>query len=782
MAKKQKLTASDLVSYIDREISSANNYNSKIQNDRNKALNYYYKNPFGNEKKGRSTFISSEVQETISWALPQIMKIFSGNDIVKFDSSRAEYKDSAAMATAYATNVLNKQNPGFLILHNFFHDALLQKNGFLKVFYDKEDSYETEEYEGLNNSELAILLQDPNVEPIEHDEIAIVDPITGQTIDAKHDLKIKRKMASNGGNIRIENVPVEEVIVSKLARSLDLDEAPFIAHRVKRSISWLRSQGYKIPDDINDGTELSTDYALEKMTREMEDGNYYSSQTEVNPVDPSMRLVWVTEAYFKTDFNNDGIAEMRKITKVGSTVLENEEVYCQPFISTSPFPQPHKFNGQSLADLVIDLQLLKSMVMRAMLDSFAFNINPSKAVNIDKIVDVNDLLDTNPGNFIRMRGDISGSITTLPSSGVGGEAFNLLQYIDDISESRSGVSKQTQGIDKNAFNKTATGTQILLNASQEKLSLIVRILAETGLAPLYKKIITLASKYSDGPEIVELNSQYQTVYPMQWRHLKNISVNVGTGALDQDKEAANLQAIMQIQQQLSATQSPELMSMLDPMKIYNAISSSVKAMGYQNAGEFFNMPGGQEYMVMNQYIQQKMQAMQQPPMDPNASLAEAQKLKDQQDLLIKTAQFELDKLKADREFELKKYDTQLKYEMEFLKLTKMVDEEAVQNQLNEINTLNPSNELLSESEINTITRVLDNNGNNMGQASLYAQMLAKRDAERRASEELRKMQNDNFANVLNQLNNLHMTLSAPKEVVRDSEGKIVGLKPANTGV
>lgn len=776
MAKKIKVE--DIVSYIDNEISAAHSFNTKVVADRQKALKSYNMEPYGNEKRGRSTYVASDVQETISWALPQIMKVFSKRDFCKFDATKPDQKNSAELATLYATDVLFKQNPGFLILHNFFHDALLQKNGFLKVAYDKSDSYELEEYENLTDTELAMLLQDETVEPIEHAEQDVFDPL-GNLVYKKHDLKIKRRIKSVGGNIKIENVPVEEVVVSKNTRSLNLDDSPFISHRVKRSISWLREQGYKIKDDINDGTEISTDYSLEKMEREAQDGSYYTQQ-QSNPVDPSMRLVWVSESYLKVDFNGDGIAELRKITKVGSTVLDNEEVYTQPFISTSPLPQPHKFNGQSLADLVGQLQLLKTMTTRAMLDSFAFNINPSKAVDITKVVDVNDLLDTNPGNFIRMRGDVGPGIIPLPSTGVGSEALQLLSYIDNIVESRTGISKQTQGIDANEFNQTATAAQIQMNASQEKLAMIVRIFAETGMAPLYKKIIQLASNFSDGPELVELNSQFVEVNPMNWKHMKSISITVGTGALDKQAELSNLNSLLSIQQQLLASQKPELISLIDPMKVYNSVDSVVKSMGYNNSSEFFNRPGGQEYSMVMQYIQQQMAAQQPPPpVDPNASIAEAEKIKSAQELMIKTANFELDKLKADREFELKKYETQLKYETELLKLKQINDTSAIEAQLAEINSLNPSNELLSQSEINTITQVITNQGGDPTNIGLYASILQERDAKKAAAEEERNMQKNMNHELLLTLKSLSDTVNTPKQIIRDKDGRIVGVVPTN---
>ena len=793
MAKNKKLTPEDLISFIDTESSNAYTYNTVVSNDRVKALNYYNKRPFGNEKRGRSTYVSSEVQETIGWAIPQIMKIFSGSDIIKFDARTPESKVSAEHATEYARDVLYKQNDGFLILHNFFHDAMLQKNGFVKIYYDNSDNYEREEYKELSDIELTQIVNDPAVEVLTHDQTQIIDPMSGMPIAVQHDITIKRRLYSTGGKIKIENVPVEEVIVSKNTRSLDLDDCPFVAHRVKRTISWLREQGYTVSDDINDGTENTTDYSLEKQTRDFQDGNYYGFTESQAPVDPSMRLVWVTEAYFKVDYNNDGIAELRKITKVGSTILDNEEVHIQPFVSTSPFPQPHKFNGVALADLVTDLQLLKSMLMRAMLDSFAFNINPSKAVDISKVVDVNDLLDTNPGNFIRMRGDVGNAIYPIPSSGIGAETFNLLKYVDDVAESRSGVSKMTQGIDKNVFNKTATGTQAIMNASQEKLSLMARIFAETGLAPIYKKIIQLASKYSDQPELIQISNQYTMVNPLEWKHLKTININVGTGSLDTAQQSANYNTLLMLQEKLGASQMPELMGIVDPEKIFNLITDTAKSLGVNSPESYFNKPGSQEYMMMYQMIQQKMTP---PPPQPDPSLAfvEVEKQKQKQDMLIKTAEFELDKLKADREFELKKYEMQLKYELELAKLAQneLAD---INAKIDEIAKLNPSADLLPPTELTALTAVLDNAGINSGQVPLYEQILAQKQQREADLEQQRQTSASNRdyirqvkeaqdaqaevekKTMMDNIIKMASYANSPKTIIRDENGNIIGVKP-----
>lgn len=775
MAKKLK--PKDLINYIDNEVNLSSTYNNKINSDRAQAIRLYNREPFGNEKRGRSNYVSAEVLETISWALPQIMRVLSTRDIISFDATTSISQSEANMARAYADNVIYKQNNGFLLLHNFFHDALLQKNSFLKVYVDTNVKYEREEYEDLNDFELAALINDPAVEPLEHNQIEVIDPNT-QQVARSHSIVVKRRLSSQNGQIKIETVPVEEVIVSRLAKTIDLDQAPFVAHKVKRTISWLRQQGFKIDDDINDGTETD-EYSLERESRERQDGSWYEDKLEETPVDPSMRLVWVVEAYFHVDYNGDGIAELRKVTKVGQTILENVEVYAQPFISTSPFPQPHKFNGLSLADIVKDLQLLKSMIMRSMLDSFAFNINPTKAVDVSKIIDVNDLLDTNPGNYLRFRGDVSQAVTILPSSGVGSEAFNLLNYIDDQSESRSGVSKMTQGIDKNVFNKTATGTQAIMSASQEKLALIIRIFAETGLGPLYQKVIKLASKFFDEPQMIAIEQQFVNVNPRNWKNLTSITINAGTGSLDKQQLIENMNGLLQMQEKIAASGRPEIVSMLDPMKIYNAIQEVTNAMGVKSVSNFFNNPMSQEYQMTLQQLVAQQQMNQ--PQDAQMEFVKVEQQKVQQQMMLDTADFELEKLKADREFELKKYDMQLKYELEMAKLNNKENLLVLDAQLKKLNELNPGQNLLPQANIEQLqmfgTDLLDDQGNPIASGpSLYEQMVSRKQMEDQIRQQEQMAQQQQTQAMMSILQSLNDSLRASKRVVRDEQGRVIGLE------
>jgi len=759
MAYKKRLKKEDLVRIINTEISYSQTYNTKIARERAKAFKYFNKEPFGNEKKGRAAYVSSEVQETISWIMPQIMKVFHSEDVVQFDPTGPGTEIDAELATAYCTYVLYKKNPGFLIIHDFVFDALLQKNGILKIYYDNTIEYSREEFKGLNDLELTQLLQDEDVEPVEHDsQESEPNPLTGET-QQTHDITIKRKKAHQG-KIKIINVPPEEIVVSSRTRSLDLDDSPFVAHRVQKTISWLREQGYKIEDDIEDGTDASTAFSQERIARDTRDGTfYYDNHTQLMPTDPSQREVWVVEAYFKCDYNGDGIAEYRKVTKVGNKILDNEEVYTQPFVSTSPFPQPHKWNGRSMADEVMDLQLLKSMLMRANLDSMTFNINPAKAIDMNKVVDPNDLLDTNPGNYIKMRGDINNAFFPLPSTGVGAESFKLLEYIDNIAESRSGVSRMTQGIDGNVFNKTATGTQAIMSASQEKIALIIRIIAETGIGPMYKKIIGLATNYADGPELIRINSEFAEVDPKQWTNLDTITICVGTGALDKQQDLVNINQLLALQEKIGGL-PPQISSMVDPNKVYNSVSRLIKGMGYKNPAEFFNNPKGQLY-------QQGLQAASQqtPPPDPNMIMAQSQMALAQ----VKGQQVQADTQKTQQEMFLKQQDLDLRKAVEVEKATYNKQKLQLENEI-EVAKINQSafNDLIGniEGQLGAVGEgVFQAPENLQGQLGILKKVLG-------PQEEVKQQ----LVGLTEQMNKLSDHLTKPKVVVRDDNGRIVGTK------
>ena len=353
---------------LDSEIENALGFiETETTDARRKALEYYNREPYGNEVEGRSSIVTGEVAEVVDGALPQLLRIFTSSDeMVRFEPKQAGDEQKAKQATEYINWVINRDNQGTILFHNWFKDALLQKNGIIKVYWDEQVDVTKEKYQGLNEEELTVILADQEVEVVSQDmeEVApaSIDQMTGMPIPPVYSYSVKLKRTKKNGKVIVENVPPEEFLISKKARTIA--DAPFVAHRKLVTRSELIAMGFdkKTVETLPTYSDLT--FSEERVARydrgEMPD--------EQSSLDMSMQDVEVMECYIKTDYDGDGIAELRKITYAGSEILDNEEVDFVPFCSICPIPMPHKFFGQSLADRATDLQLIKSTVTRQILE------------------------------------------------------------------------------------------------------------------------------------------------------------------------------------------------------------------------------------------------------------------------------------------------------------------------------------------------------------------------------------------------------------------------------
>ena len=246
MAKSRKMTERELAAHLEGEITSSLGYlDGKLTTQRSDALDRYYGKKYGNEQEGRSQIVTRDVADVIEWIMPSLMKIFtSGDKVVQFEPQGPEDVDMAKQSTDYVNYVIMRQNPGFSIIYQWFKDALLQKNGIVKHYWDDTSETLREEYKNLTEEEFTALLSDDNVEVKQHTEIGgeetaeDVIALTPQNI--LHDVVVSRTY--DDGQVRIEPVPPEEFLINKYAKTIE--DARFVGHRVKRTKSELLEQGY----------------------------------------------------------------------------------------------------------------------------------------------------------------------------------------------------------------------------------------------------------------------------------------------------------------------------------------------------------------------------------------------------------------------------------------------------------------------------------------------------------------------------------------------------------
>lgn len=593
-----------LKAVLEDEIDNAIGYlDSETTEARAKALNYYLRNPYGNETEGRSQIVTGEVAEAIDGALPQLIRVFTqSDDIVRFEPKSPGDEDGAKQATEYCNWVFYAQNPGFSILHNWFKDALMQKTGVVKAYWDSKVDVKKERYESLTDDELVLLLSDGSLEVMEQDTEEVqteqMDEQGNPILLRYHSVTVAKK--TTRGGVKIENIPPEEFLISK--KAINIAESPFVAHRKLLPRSDLVAMGFD-PDIVANlpaFDELS--YTGERLARYSQGEQPHQDES----MDQSMQEVEVYECYIRTDMDGDGIAEMRQVFYAGSDILSNEEVEYVPFHALCPIPIPHKFFGESLADRAMDLQLIKSTVVRQMLDNLYLS-NNSRVGAVEGRVNLDDLLSVTPGGVVRMKDPAAVVPLAVPS--VIAQAFPMLEYLDNQQSKRTGVSDAQQGLDPNILqNVTAAAIAASTQAAGGKMELIARIFAETGVKSLFLGILHLVGKYQDKPTIIRLRGKYVPIDPRAWSNQYDLEINVGLGTGNKQEQMAMLQMVLAKQEAILQQYGPAN-PLVSVGQYRQTLGRFIEAAGFVDSQEFFK--------EVPPEVDQALQQPQQPQPDPS---------------------------------------------------------------------------------------------------------------------------------------------------------------------
>jgi len=669
-----KITEFELRNIIGQEINNSMGYmGGNLSAQRKKSLEYYMGEPLGTEIDGRSQVVSTDVADTVETILPNLLKIFTASDqVIKCEPVKSEDVAQAEQVTNYVNYIFNKDNPGFSILYTWFKDALIEKNGIVKVYWDDSKKVEQETYENLNDQEYSLLLNNDDVEVVEEesfeDETAKLQlqqlqklaeaqgqELPDQPIPMIHNVIIKR--TSSYGKVKIENIPPEEFLIQRSAKSIE--DASFVAHRVLKTRSDLIQMGFDrdIVDDLP--TQNNITFNDERLTR--------FSDIDESPLndapDESTQDIEIYECYVKCDMDGDGVAELRKVIVAGSeasTILSNMPCDFIPFCSLTPIPMPHRFYGRSVSELVEDVQLVKSTVMRQLLDNMYLTNNNRVAI-MDGMVNLDDLLTSRPGGVVRTKQPPNQVMMPMQSQTISQQAFPLLEYLDTVRETRTGVTRYSQGLDAQSLNKTATGVNTLMSQSQMRMELVARVFAETGIKDLFKRIFELTCKYQDKERIVELNNQFVPIKPTEWKNRYNVTITVGLGAGSKDQQIVILNNILERQLQAFQLQGGQEFPMVSLKNIYNSLTKIVENAGLKNVENYFVNPDQGKQMV---------QPKPEPKPTPIEKI-EFTRIASEEKRKLAELELEMKKLKSNNAANVLDFETKIK-EME-LKYTTQID-------------------------------------------------------------------------------------------------------------
>ena len=665
----------DAIDYVDSEIGPI----------RAEATRRYFGKPYGDEEEGRSQVVSMDVRDTVAALMPSLLRVFfSSERPVEFAPHGPEDVQGAEQATDYINSVVfNQDNAGFTQIHAAFKDALTRKSGIVKYWWDKSVQVKTSTHTGLDEQSVLALMSDPDIEmsvtnqypnpaaeqiqQAQDQMLQMQMPVQPMQAPMLSDVTVTRRITR--GVARFEALPPEEFIISRRSRSIG--DAPLCGHRSMVTGSDLIALGY--PEELLDEVGGSDDDQFltndETFAR-----NPQSTYLSADGQDAAMRRYLYVEAYVLVDYDQDGIAELRKVCTLGPgfKVVGNEPVDERPFAMFCPDPEPHTVFGMCPADVVQDIARIKTRILRNMLDSLGQSIHPRMVV-VEGQVSMADAMNNEVGGIIRA--SAPGMVQPLSTPFVGQQAFPMLEYLDELKESRTGISKASAGLDADALQSTtATAVAATVSAAQAQIETIARVFAETGMKDLMRGLLKLIVENQDKPRMVRLRNQWVPIDPRSWNSAMDVVCNVALGRGTDNDRMQFLSAVAQKQESIFATMGPQ--NQLVGMQQYRAtLAKMVELAGFKDASQFFTDPS-----------QVPPATPPAPPPDPAQILAEVEAQKITAQIATDAAKLELEREKAkshdDRERDkleadiaLRARDIELKYQstVDTAQITALID-------------------------------------------------------------------------------------------------------------
>lgn len=666
-----------LLSYLQSEEMRA--LDASLNEDRKIALDFYHGRPFGDEMDGRSQLVTRDVAEVVDAMTVAIMRTVVSDKVVEFEARESEdidapegedpaqmqmyrqavqkagreAQDRAQDATALVAWQFMRAQSGYRIAHDCLKAGLLEKTGVFKTW--AEPTYEMVEGEALGSeidADEAIVA----AEPIPDAYVMGPDGLLDQMYTVRRRVQGKTRY-------RDEAVPNEEFRFSPEAR--ELDDAAYIQHRTRCTLSALmkdhgitEAEAEVLWDDSNDTQSLS-DARDEGRERKDSETSYGKG---IN------RQVWRKEEYTRWDMG-DGTDTLICVHRVGNTVLSIQEVDEQPFVIWCPFPMHHRIVGQSLADKTMDIQRVRSVLLRQAMDALYFANAPRPYIDMAQCDEntIDDVLSIVPGSPIRGRGPNSVQFMTQPFAAP--HAFTALEFMTGEREARTGVTRHNQGLAADTLNSTATGYKIQVEQGAQWEEYVARNYAE-ALAELFEKKLRLMKRYG-AVEPIRTGGEFKRIDASSFEDEMDMTIRVGLGTGRKD---ARLQARMFVlEQQKEALMAGS--SLVDEDKIYNSMAGIISDSALGDPNMYVNDPaqssGGDEgekkdpatieaegkvqlEQQRQQFEQQKAAAQMELDADKSAAIVEAQREKSglEAELARNKAEFEADLAERKFQFEM----------------------------------------------------------------------------------------------------------------------------------
>ena len=639
----EKLEDDDILVMVDTNIrQSIGYYDSDLARERKKVADYYNATLPRPAHDGNSRYVSQDVYDSVESMKAALLETFSsGNKIVKFAPQGPEDVQLASVCSAYTDYVLFRQNDGYGLFRSVIHDGLIARVGTAKVFWQEMFEEDLKEFTGLSQDELDMVLSDEDVDLVESDtdEQGLLSGVISTKVDTS--------------KCCVESIPPEELLIE--SQAVSLDSVNFVAHRTRKTLSELREMGFSEEKldkigDAHEDVELETDPEI--LARHDHIGadrghNSHGYQDQV-------RNIMVYEAYIYLDIEATGVAKLHRVLKAGNVLLDVEQVNRIPFVCFSPLPIPHAFYGSNFAEKLVATQNARTVLTRSILDHAMITNNPRYMVVKGGLTNPRELIDNRVGGLVNVsRPD---AISPMPQASLNPFVFQTLQLLDEDKEDNTGVSRLSQGLNKDALSKQNSAAMVeqLATMSQQRQKIIARNFANQFVKPLFHMIYQICVENENQQKIIDLSGEFVMVDPSVWESKRDVMVQLHLGYGEQEAESQKHMAMHQL-----FSQDPSLAPMYQPQNAYALIKDAMEQAGILNVSDYLTPPDQLPKPEPDpaQQMQMEMAQKQIELQERQTAVAEA---KAQVDAQVAQMKMQLEQMKAEAQHALQSDNQDLK--------------------------------------------------------------------------------------------------------------------------
>lgn len=579
----------DLLGAIDAAEATAysSDESGTLSEIRARSIDDYLGQPYGDEVEGQSQVVSRDVYDIVETVKPSLLRIFAGGDqVCAFDPIGPDDEAQAEQETDYINHIIQDKNDWFNICMEWADDGLKTKNAYAMAYWDDSIVREVDQYEGLDDNGLAMLVQD-EWEIIEHSskpdeqgmeqyqQMAAMAQQQGMEPPPPpqlHDVKVKREKPKN--KVCIKVLPPERIKVAESTPNYSLVDCPYFEYWDYLTVSTLRSMGLEVTgDEASEDPDTPEDNSRDDLGEE--------ENRNGEPTDPSMKVLKTRMIWIKCDMDEDGIAELIYCIRVGDKILYQQEVSRIPVASWVPIPLAHRHFGLSARDAITDIQRIKTVILRQALNNLYLQNNGRYGVS-DK-VNLDDMLTSRPGGLVRVQGVPSQEIFPFVHPTVTPQAMQFMEFMDQIKGDRAGVNRMSAGLDPKAIDANVGTIAQLTSAASQRLELIARVMAN-GVRELFHIVHEIILKHDHKTNVVKIKGKWVSVDPRSWKKRSDIRITVGVGAGNKEVMMQNLGMIAQYQEK------GLMIGIATPQNLYNTATEMTKIAGFANSDRFWTQP------------------------------------------------------------------------------------------------------------------------------------------------------------------------------------------------